>query len=140
MVGGGASGTTSNDDGGGGAYVATHLDVTAGSTITFTIGAAGSGHKGTGGTSSFTHGGTTYSAGGGTWTAGYTGRSEGGVASGGEINADGLAGGGNTAGYPSMGPWPKWSYGTGSSNGNTPERIGNTTLTQPMGGAVLITY
>ena len=143
MVGGGAIGS-SQYSAGGGAYVATHLDVTAGSTITFTVGAAGSGNIQPGGTSSFTHGGTTYSAGGGTWTAGYTAASEGGQASGGEINANGFSAG-DGPGYPSMGPWPKWSYGTGgASSGSSgepkPSKIGNTNITNPMGGAVLITY
>ena len=147
MVGAGSGPGSNNRGGGGGAYVATHLDVTPGGTITFTIGSGGGSTHQPGGASSFTHGGTTYTAGGGTWAHGHNAYATGGIASGGEINADGYGAGtsaGNGAGFPSMGPFPPLSYGTGQRNSWTNANgawLGSSSFNNhARGGAVLITY
>lgn len=141
MVGGGGGFGSNSRGGGGGAYVATHLDVTAGSTITFTVGSGGTTTHGAGGNTTFTHDSTTYTAGGAGWAAGHNAYGTGGVASGGEINVDGFGALNTDSGYPAFGPWPKYSWGSGGRTVNSGIYQGTSTLsTNGRGGAVLITY
>lgn len=141
MVGGGGGFGNNSRGGGGGAYVATHLDVTAGSTITFTVGSGGTTTHAAGGNTTFTHDSTTYTAGGAGWAAGHNAYGTGGVASGGEINVDGFGALNTDSGYPAFGPWPKYSWGSGGRTVNSGIYQGTSTLsTNGRGGAVLITY